>query len=82
MHTSVEPKLSRVQQELHHYPALVIPEMFTDPAQLCKLLYFRYTTEEVLPFEEVHPILERVFAVQKIQEPGIMISTVQVENRS
>jgi hypothetical protein len=63
MHASSERRPSQVQLGLHHYRALDIAEMITDPAQLYTLLSFGFTPEEVLSFEVVHPILERIIAV-------------------
>jgi uncharacterized protein (DUF2267 family) len=56
--------------------------MFTDPAQLYRLVSFGSTTEEDLLLEEVRPMLERILAVSTKSEAWHMVSTVLVENRS
>lgn len=44
------------------YWAFVVPEVFATPEELYRWRAWGYTPDEVPPFEQVQPILERIFA--------------------
>lgn len=47
---------------IEHYWTFVVPEIFPTPEELYRWRAWGYTAEEVAPYEEVRPTLERVFA--------------------
>ena len=62
MLNSVKYNLALGGLELHSAWTYNVPEFFDDPRELYKRLAWGYTTDEVPCWEDVHPILQRIFA--------------------
>jgi SAM-dependent methyltransferase len=59
---AIEQRLAAGGLSLHSWWSFDVPEVFPDPEQLYTWLAWGCTPDEVPPFEEIRPILERVFA--------------------